>query len=305
MGVVRLYASHVDKRVVGGGLVSLDAYFVLAFDIPTDIICKFFSRCFCSNRVTVSAYPMNRTTTAPCSIPFSAADFFRDAPWLDIPPERRADILVEPLYPRLGLKGGALHTEGKMSKLAALAAARKKKDSERSDAPRQDELSKSQSTDQKPSTLSLMERLSISNGKESRTSERRSGLSAFSRDNRVAGRATRTKTAASMETPRQTEPASTKESPSEEHSANGHEAKGSEPAFNLRAPPSTFASTIVGDGRRPSSLEHSHLVGTNFDVLDVYGQDHAEAFDFTGPSPDDVILNAQSASKGLPIRGMR
>lgn len=248
---------------------------------------------------------MDHTTTSPCSVPFSAADFFRDAPWLGIPPERRADILVEPLYPRLGLMGGAPQTEGKVSKLAALAAARKKTDSEKRGPHRQDEPLKSQSTDQKPSSRSLMERLSINNGKESRTGERRSGLSALSKENRVGGRVTRSKPAASVEAPKQTEPESTTPSPYEEHSADSPEIRSLDATFNFRASPSTFASTIVGDGRRPSSLEHSHLLGTCFDVLQVYGQDHAEAFDFTGPSPDDVVLNAQSASKGLPIRGMR
>lgn len=63
----------------------------------------------------------------------SAADFFKDSPWLDIPKERRGEILIEPLYPRGGLLGGSSSQgTGKISKLAALAAARKKKDQGRS-----------------------------------------------------------------------------------------------------------------------------------------------------------------------------
>ncbi|KAI1777040.1 hypothetical protein F4818DRAFT_408903 [Hypoxylon cercidicola] len=55
----------------------------------------------------------------------SFASFFGDMPWLDIPKDRQT-IFVEPPRNRGGLLGGA-STSGKMSKLQALAAARKKK----------------------------------------------------------------------------------------------------------------------------------------------------------------------------------
>ncbi|EXJ69369.1 elongation factor 1-alpha [Cladophialophora psammophila CBS 110553] len=73
------------------------------------------------------------TTSAPCSSPFSSADFFKDSPWLRIPEHRKAEIIITPLYPRLRLLGGASNTS-KMSKLAALAAKRRQKESEKSDA---------------------------------------------------------------------------------------------------------------------------------------------------------------------------
>ncbi|KAH0545239.1 hypothetical protein FGG08_000693 [Glutinoglossum americanum] len=66
---------------------------------------------------------------------FSASDFFQDSPWLNIPLHRRGEIVIESLYPRGGLMGGSSSStgaptssigSGKMSKLAALAAARKK-----------------------------------------------------------------------------------------------------------------------------------------------------------------------------------
>ena len=72
------------------------------------------------------AYP-----APPSTAHFSAADFFRDCPWLNIPSHRKSEILIEPLYPRLGLLGGAPENGGKLSKLAALAAARKKKEGEK------------------------------------------------------------------------------------------------------------------------------------------------------------------------------
>lgn len=61
-----------------------------------------------------------------CSKPFSCADFFRDTPWLNVPRDREA-VFIVPLYPRGGLLGGSSDGGPKMSKLQALAAARKKK----------------------------------------------------------------------------------------------------------------------------------------------------------------------------------
>ncbi|KAI8631327.1 hypothetical protein F5Y19DRAFT_463607 [Xylariaceae sp. FL1651] len=52
-------------------------------------------------------------------------NFFHDMPWLDVPNDRRT-IFIEPTHPRGGLMGGS-SSSGKMSKLQALAAARKKK----------------------------------------------------------------------------------------------------------------------------------------------------------------------------------
>ncbi|EPQ67554.1 Bgt-3338 [Blumeria graminis f. sp. tritici] len=54
----------------------------------------------------------------------SSKEFFKDTPWLKVPKEREA-ILVAPLYPRGGLLGGSSEPP-KMSKLQALAAARRK-----------------------------------------------------------------------------------------------------------------------------------------------------------------------------------
>ena len=48
--------------------------------------------------------------------------------------------------------------------------------------------------------------------------------------------------------------------------------------------------------------EPSHLNSNNVDLLQIYGQNHAELFDFAAPSPDDVVMNAQNTAKGLAIR---
>ena len=74
------------------------------------------------------------------------------------------------------------------------------------------------------------------------------------------------------------------------------------PAPEMRAPPSMFASAIVGNISGPTMAEPSHLHSNCVDLLKIYGQTHAEPFDFTDPSPDDVVLNAQNTAKGLAIR---
>lgn len=61
-----------------------------------------------------------------CDGTFSVGGYFKDAPWLNIPEDRRGEILIEPLYPPGRLLGGS-PSQGKVSKIAALAAARKKK----------------------------------------------------------------------------------------------------------------------------------------------------------------------------------
>ncbi|KAH8704966.1 putative translation elongation factor EF-1 subunit [Talaromyces proteolyticus] len=236
---------------------------------------------------TGAVYPVD-TFIPRCSSHFSAADFFRDAPWLNIPHDRKADIIVEPLYPRLGLLGGA--AEGKMSKLAALAAARKKKDSEKLNTIQQS--INTEECEKKPTQRSLSERLS------SRVSEKTGGgLSALNKGSRLGGRLSKPGTP-SVAQERGKVPVA--EQPlNEEKLVSEINKRELEENVNIRAPPSTFAVAIVGDENYLSTPEPRHLPGSSFDVMQVYGQSLTEAFDFAGPSPDDVVINAQGASKGL------
>ena len=237
----------------------------------------------------------------PDDSPFSTTEFFHDCPWLNVPAHRKADILIQPRYPRLGLLGGAPESGGKVSKLAALAAARKKKESEKP-ATSSEPVSTQQSEDserqaQKPSgaPLSLRERLAAS--KLSKPSETSGGL-------RRLG-----KPAASSSSPAKQQPApeqSNSPVPAEPEPAKQEEPKVElepEPAVpSIRAPPSSFASVILGSTAGPTVAEPSHVKSTNVDILEIYGQQHAEPFDFTAPSPDDVVMNAQNTAKGLAIR---
>lgn len=260
----------------------------------------------CSNRFSVPAYPLPPGLATQETPHFSAADFFRDSPWLNVPAHRKADILIEPLYPRLGLLGGAPESGGKVSKLAALAAARKKKEGDKasSAAPAQNaeaDKTPAPSTEQKGASLSLRERLA-GNGKVQKPEGAQSP--------RPLGKLSRLGIHSPQKTP---SPEPIKQNgASQVNSGNvqqeitaeplAKEEEKEQPTVNIRASPSTFASTIVGDVTRPKMTEPSPLFSASLDLMEIYGQDLTEPFDFTGPSPDDVVLNAQSSAKGLAIR---
>lgn len=257
-------------------------------------------------KAKVPAYPLPPDLVLQEPPHFSAADFFRDSPWLNVPAHRKADILIEPLYPRLGLLGGAPESGGKVSKLAALAAARKKKEGDKAStaAPAQNaEVNKTPvpSTEQKGASLSLRERLA-GNGKIPKPEGAQSP--------RPLGKLSHPGSHSPQKKP---SPELVKQNgASQVNSANVQQEltagplvkkeEKEQPTVNIRASPSTFASTIVGDVTRPKLTEPSPLFSTSLDLMEIYGQNLTEPFDFTGPSPDDVVLNAQSSAKGLAIR---
>ena len=241
---------------------------------------------------------------APSSSPaahFSAADFFRDSPWLNVPTERNMHIMVEPLYPRLGLLGGAPEAGGKVSKLAALAAARKKKEGEKatpSPTPTpvmpstpQPEFSEASPPEPQSTPLSLRERLAASKSSKPETDGGARRLGKPDLSAKVQ--------AQKQPTP---EPTNTPELSLPEKAEPNDESEPEQPPFDMRASPSGFANAIVGNAAGPTMAQPSHVRSNNVDLLRIYGQDHAEPFDFAGPSPDDMVLNAQNTAKGLAIR---
>lgn len=250
----------------------------------------------------MSGYPIPPSSPAAH---FSAAEFFRDSPWLNVPPHRKADIFVEPLYPRLGLLGGASEDGGggggKVSKLAALAAARKKKEGDRASpvpaSPVPKEGPAEAPAEARASPLSLRERLSAASPKP-KPVERAQSPRSF-------GKATRPEHLVSQKQPTP-EPRKPKDQPDAQVKQPTRDEvitqTSEQPKANIRAPPSTFAATIVGDATRPQMTEPSRLHSNAADLLKIYGQDLTEPFDFAGPSPDDVVANAQSSAKGLAIR---
>ncbi|KAL4979074.1 hypothetical protein BDW66DRAFT_128515 [Aspergillus desertorum] len=240
---------------------------------------------------TVPAYPIPLPATP--HFHFSAAEFFRDSPWLNIPAHRKADIFVEPLYPRLGLLGGAPENGGgKMSKLAALAAARKKKEGDKSPAPTTGNDTQPKSAG-KAAPLSLRERLASKQVKQE-SSPLLQSLKRRSEQSLPQLKSPESKPSIPAATGLED---SVKNFHIEDKRHQSEEKE--EQSVDIRAPPSTFAVTIVGDDTRLKKTEPSHLYTTTLDLIKIYGQDLAEPFDFAGPSPDDVVLNAQSSAKGF------
>ncbi|CAG7930556.1 unnamed protein product [Penicillium olsonii] len=243
----------------------------------------------------VPAFPAPPSTAAH----FSAADFFRDCPWLNVPAHRKTDILIEPLYPRLGLLGGAPEAGGKVSKLAALAAARKKKEGaapEASATPTsQSDRSEASSPAPGGATPSLRERLAASGKPATKPTENSGSLGRAAKPI-----ASSTPPSAHKEPTTETkEPSATVVPlPTPQAADEEKEPERQESLPSIRATPSTFASTIVGTSAS-TVAEPSHSPPGSTDLLKIYGQNNAEPFDFAAPSPDDVVLNAQNTAKGL------
>ena len=205
-------------------------------------------------------------------------DFFTECPWLNVPRRRQALITAEPLNPRGRLLGGSSRDGPKTSKLAALAAARKKK------------VTEAAATESKPasSNAALLDKLGKGNFQGPRESRFRSEEtdSTTQRDRRLRKYPTRQETPVSLPTEiGECPPLKTIPSPAEE-----------EIQYRI-ASPSTFAATMLGPDRR---LGGSWALATSYDAFNLTCEiSEANTNPFAGPSPDDVVANAQSASKGL------
>jgi elongation factor 1 alpha-like protein len=145
--------------------------------------------------------------------------------------------------------------------------------------------------------LSIRDRLAANNAKSPKPAEGNGAL------HRLSKPGLSTSSLARKPTPDKSQPAA----PSMPPPVQGtevpveEEPEDQEPKIDIRASPSTFASTIVGTTTIPTP-EPGHLHSNSVDLLRIYGQNHAEPFDFAGPSPDDVVLNAQNTAKGLAFR---
>lgn len=224
----------------------------------------------------------------------SVADFFNDAPWLDIPKERRGEILIEPLYPQGGLLGGS-SSQGtvKISKLAALAAARKKKDQERS----RDGFSRAPNR-----SVALLDRLSGNPKSGSETLVRPdSGIPVLEdrKPERILAHpnplypARKRKCSVSREEERVIE---VLESPVTE--LQELEQLVVVPV----AAPSMFAKVMFGLADAVYDRQSNRMKTMVFSL--PRGPD-AEINPFAGPSPDDVVSRAQQHSNGLVPRSLR
>jgi elongation factor 1 alpha-like protein len=184
--------------------------------------------------------------------------------------------------------------------LAALAAARKKKETDKAASGAPTTPSEPGTPDRTPvesklASLSLRERLA-GNGKAQKPSESGQLPRTLRRGTPPENPLAQKKL--SPEPFKAKSPEMIPVEPTTRKPSAGEEEK-EQPKANIRAPPSTFASTIVGANTRPQITEPSHLYSSAVDLMQIYGQDLTEPFDFAGPSPDDVVLNAQSSAKGF------
>ena len=217
---------------------------------------------------------------------FSAADFFKDSPWLDIPKDRQAEILIEPLVPPGRLLGGSSRQESgpPKSKLAAFAAARKKENQEIKDAQ------------SKTSSVALLDKLNLKSSKPDSTRapnqdstylKKRYQAEVEPTPKKYPSQQRRTSISPSVE-PKFTEPPI---------SATTTEVTVNVPVKTVPfASPSVFAKAMFGssavDGGHSTRLIHSSFLTISSNA----GNANLDAF--AGPSPDDVVLKAQGSAKG-------
>jgi elongation factor 1 alpha-like protein len=207
---------------------------------------------------------------AMCSKPFSFTDFFKDMPWLNTPLDRHT-VFMEPLCPRGGLLGGSSDGAPKMSKLQALAAARKKK--------AQEQKSGSSGMEKPMSELSI-------NGNGQAPSATESAPKQPSRGFPLRKRKDSNPHEKSPKAP----------SPKEDvQSTNPDTPMGIAPID--QAEPSAFASTMFSSPIPSAPSAPS----ANLFTLPYTATATTATDPFAGPSPDDVVIAAQS--KGPTISG--
>jgi elongation factor 1 alpha-like protein len=214
-------------------------------------------------------------------------DFFQDTPWGRVPQHRIGGLFQIPTQPLGGLLGGT----SKPSKLAILAAARKKKEEEK----RQSETGTT--PEESSRTISLLDRLG---------SKKDIGRPSAPTLNKPEQRR------AEPEQPTFTVPARAKRQSSHIQEAPVKPTEASEVTEpppkrraiqDLRAPPSAFAQALLGylgsDGGAVLDLQSA--VSTNGPLRSLSFTlpflDSVEQFPtspFAGPSPDDIVLAAQS-----------
>ncbi|KAL9015493.1 MAG: hypothetical protein Q9185_007113 [Variospora sp. 1 TL-2023] len=204
---------------------------------------------------------------------------------------RQGEILIEPLYPRGGLLGGSSTQGGpKVSKLAALAAARKKKANEKSDVvdPQQPNPS-----------VALLERLK---NKDTPSETEAANGSVVDKDaNSIPPK----------ETPQTRRYLSRRAKGPHKEVSDSDVVKATSPATGATedpveipsaailptASPSTFARIMMGSLQDSETSLIESLQNVSLSLprsIDA----NTKIDPFAGPSPDDVVTKAQTSSKG-------
>jgi elongation factor 1 alpha-like protein len=194
-------------------------------------------------------------------------DLFSDTPWGNVPSYRLGGLSLVSALPPGGLLGGS-------SKLAALAAARKKKEAEKvASAPASER------------SINLLDRLGQK--EDSNTA--------------LVDQSNQTKSKPMIFPSRQKKTAIHEENPHPQEQAPIIDSAPAQQREDLKANPSIFAQTLVGDESQPQggvSLSGPDLLVANDDEHQFHlpymrDPDYIKRAPFTKPSPDDVVLRAQ------------
>lgn len=205
----------------------------------------------------------------------SYRSFFDDMPWLGTPQDRQA-VFIEPWRPRGGLLGGGTQGTAGMSKLQKLAAARKKKNDEKKENDKtgqvQEGFSKlaiseaSAKEDRRP-VASLAKRQKLSSGFRASAQQAHDTPECEVED--LGNQGGKESTVVPSRHP-------------------GDESDQAAEMAPVRASPSAFARTLFGSAPEPKT--------TGWDVLPMpyTSSSSFSAKIFSEPSPDDIVLAAQS-----------
>lgn len=226
------------------------------------------------------------TMSQECNSPLTAAELFKDIPWLGVPFERRGNIVVEPLYPRGRLLGGSPNVPGKPSKLAALAAARKISQQNERTSGGTDSVSR---TSTQSTSIALLDRLSAGDKRKLNDEVKTKTLAEEQRivDVRFSTYQNQSRGYPIHSKINSMRVVSEKVSISPEYIETSIP---DEPKLcDVRAAPSIFAQTMFdssGPGRVTEANSFSFPRTSDVDRTNING--------FAGPSPDDVVINAQA-----------
>ncbi|KAI4726252.1 hypothetical protein E4T49_05997 [Aureobasidium sp. EXF-10728] len=225
-----------------------------------------------------------KVPTSPLPRPHpNPADLFSGISWFNVPEERVGCIVSEQVRPPLRLLGGT----GKPSKLAALAAARKKKEADQKAA--QDGAQ----SERPAGVASLMDRLGARSEKPVNQENLKPGQVAQQPE-------TRTFPIRKRKSPSPPPPVEDRRPAAPEPTKIETPEPPTKPVEHVRAGPSIFASTMCGgSSRRPPSHHDSAILSQNI-LPAIYGHDAnlANTDAFSGPSPDDIVMQAQAKASG-------
>ncbi|KAF1999285.1 hypothetical protein P154DRAFT_437649 [Amniculicola lignicola CBS 123094] len=197
--------------------------------------------------------------------------FFWDTPWFGVPSHRLGEITIEPRLPRGRLLGGS----SKPSKLAALAAARKKKQEDAKNATPATNVE----TDK---AVTLLDKLTL----KSRENGPQTPRGASSEETPAPRKYLRKRSPSPIQVPKRVA------SPPPEP------AKPLITFPDLRAQPSAFAAVLCG---LDSPCHESPETVNSFPLPYTALPDFKDANPFAGPSPDD-ILSVTIGPKPKPAR---